>query len=80
MRRWYATHESNRPGSDWTCVCDDLKTLRGVQNRIIRGAWAPGLWRIYVCDREDWYRATGHYLVGKVFKAPPAPAGQSIPL
>ena len=65
----YAVHESNRPGSDWTCIAHDLKTVRGMQNRIVKGAWPSGKWRIYRCHRDDWYKRTGHFLVGKVTKA-----------
>ena len=68
MQMLYAKHESDRCGSDWTCLCRDLKTVRGVQNRIVRGAWSKGTWRIYRCDPADWYKRTGHFLVGKVCK------------
>lgn len=64
----YATHESGRCGSDWTVICKDLKTVRGVQNRIVKGHSPPGKWRIYQCHEKDWYKATGHFLVGKVTK------------
>jgi len=64
----YAKHESNRLGSDWTCICKDLKTVRGVQNRIVRGKWPAGKWRVYSVHPDNWYRATGHFLVGKVTK------------
>ena len=64
----YAKHESDKPGSDWTCICKDLKTVRGVQNRIIRGGWSTGTWRIYRVSEHDWYSDTGHFLVGKVQK------------
>jgi hypothetical protein len=65
----YAKHDSNKPGSDYTCICRDLKTVRGVQNRLIKGAWPSGTWRIYNCLDSDWYKATGHFLVGKLHKA-----------
>ena len=65
----YAKHESDRCGSDWTCICRDLKTVRGVQNRLTKGRWPTGTWRIYSCHESDWYKATGHFLVGKLHKA-----------
>ena len=65
----YAKHESNQCGSDWTLICKDLKTVRGVQNRIVRGKWPSGEWRIYNCHEADWYGRTGHFLVGKVNKS-----------
>lgn len=64
----YAKHETNRPGSDYTCICKDLRTIRGVQNRIIKGYWIKGNWRIYQTTEHDWYKSTGHFLVGKVTK------------
>lgn len=66
----YAKHESNRLGSDWTVICKDLKTVRGVQNRIVRGYAPSGIWRIYRVHENDWYKETGHFLVGKVYKSP----------
>ncbi len=56
--RLYAKHESNKPGSDWTVICDDLKTIRGVQNRLTRGRFQSGVWRIYRCMEQDWNMAT----------------------
>ena len=64
----YARHESNHLGSDYTVMCKDLKTVRGVQNRILRGRWPAGQWRIYTCHIEDWYKRTGHFLIGKCTK------------
>lgn len=64
----YATHESGRLGSDGTIICKDLKTVRGVQNRIIKGYALKGNWNIYRVHENDWYKDTGHFLVGKVTK------------
>jgi hypothetical protein len=65
----YAKHESGRCGSDWTCICKDLKTYRGVKNRVKRGAWPKGEWRIYQCSESEWYKTAGHVLLGKFYKA-----------
>jgi len=65
----YAVHESERCGSDWTVIAKDLKTVRGIRNRILRGYAPKGEWRIYYVHEEDWYKRTGHFLVGKVNKA-----------
>jgi hypothetical protein len=65
----YAKHESNRAGSDYTVICKDLKTIRGVQNRIIRSIRPVGEWHIYRVAEQDWYKRTGHFLVGKVKKS-----------
>jgi len=69
----YARHESNRLGSDWTVICKDLKTVRGVQNRLTRGYAPAGTWRIYRVHENDWYKETGHFLVGKLHKAESRP-------
>lgn len=66
----YAKHESNGLGSDNTVIFDDLKTVRGAWKRLLRGAWKPGRWNFYRCAKEDWYKETGHELVG-VFDKPP---------
>ena len=67
----YAVHESKKPGSDWTCIAHDLKTVRGMQNRIVRGKWPAGQWQIYRCSKEDWYKSTGHQWAGRVIKRAP---------
>jgi hypothetical protein len=64
----YARHQSGKLGTYYTCICKDLKTVRGVQNRIVRGPRPSGLWHIYSVNESDWYKETGHYLVGKVRK------------
>jgi len=64
----YARHESYRLGCDHTVIAKDLKTVRGIQNRIIRGHAPAGKWFIYRVHENDWYKGTGHFLVGKVNK------------
>ena len=66
----YATHESMKPGSDYTVICKDLKTVRGVKNRIGRreSKYLPGLWFIWKCAESDWYSRNNHHIVGKVRK------------
>jgi len=68
MRMLYAKHESDRLGSDWTLIFRDLKTLRGVKKRLLQGYAHPGLWYIYRCAEQDWYKETGHVLVGVILK------------
>ena len=65
----YAKHESNQCGTDWTLICKDLKTVRGVKSRIARGVWPEGGWWIYRCAESDWYKDTGHTVVGMFYKA-----------
>jgi hypothetical protein len=64
----YARHDSYMLGSDYTVMAPDLETVRGVCNRIVRGKWPAGHWRIYDCHPADWYKVTGHFLVGKCHK------------
>jgi hypothetical protein len=42
-------------GSANTLLARDLKTLRGVINRIERGAWGFGEWRIYYVSESRFY-------------------------
>lgn len=61
----YAIHESNRCGTDYTIICRDLKTAKGVANRIKQSPSRPaGNWRIYSVAQENWYKDTGHKLIG----------------
>lgn len=48
----YATHESNRPASDHTVIAHDLKTFKGIANRIVRGYWPSGVWAVYACAND----------------------------
>lgn len=60
----YATHESNKCGSDWTIICRDLKTPKGIANRLKRGVWPKGIWTIFVCTDDNFYAVETHRQIG----------------
>jgi len=65
---FYARHESGKLGSDGTLIFKDLKTVRGVQRRIEQSNVLPGLWTIYRCTEDNWYRDAEHKWAGQARK------------
>lgn len=65
----YAKHTSGKLGSDYTMITD-LKTVRGVENRLSAGRWPAGDWEVFQCTKEDWYK-DNHKRVAILYKRAP---------
>jgi len=46
--------ESNPPGSDYTKICSDLKTIRGVKNRIKNYKWRKNTVKLIIVPYSEW--------------------------
>lgn len=65
---FYAEHESQRCGSDWTVIERDLKTVRGVIRRLRAATYLkPGKWTIYQCSPETFYAPRERHAIVGVF-------------
>jgi hypothetical protein len=69
----YAKHESDRLGSDWTIITH-LKTFRAFKKQIRNSFAHPGVWNVYQCAHADWYKDTGHRLIGRITKNDATPS------
>lgn len=61
--------KNHRLGAEWQRVIRDLKTLRGVENRIVRGVIPPGAvgCDIYRVASDHFYNEEKHRLVQKMY-------------
>ena len=46
--------EYNPPGSDYTVICKDLKTIRGVKNRIKKYKWRENTIKLIIVSYQEW--------------------------
>lgn len=69
---FYATHESNQCGSDWTIILRGYKTVRGAIRNLQNSQYLhPGKWTLRVCgDNGEFYQDSAcHRVVGEYTKA-----------
>lgn len=61
--------KNHRLGAEWQRVIRDLKTLRGVENRIARGVIPPGAvgYDVYRVASDHFYNEKKHQLVQKMY-------------
>lgn len=59
--------KENQCGSEWTRIIKDLKTVRGVENRIARGVKPHGAIGYDLYQSADIYNEKSYRLIQKVY-------------